>query len=331
MRIGKRRACVIAIGIASVLLLTQSVTTLSERLAERSTAIIEYRSLNNDDSASPEEIQRKVRQLIAANELLAGSDSVKVEQVSEGEFLIYTEGGAARSIRDDIEDSVTMSNLGRTYNDIDQLMSLNDLKSSLESRVSELPDSSGSAEKENILNLITDIDQRIASIINGDNDEGLEEKERSLERSFSVPESSENSDEPASSTGVESEESTEPASVENESPKKSYLLQSLKWLCYFIATVVGIFFKAMWDSPNLKSLFSFKNIKPILIAPIVFYGVYATVNTLTDDLLAVLIAFQNGFFWQSILKAEQSKHEMPSTQTRLASASASSTDIAIPK
>ena len=98
---------------------------------------------------------------------------------------------------------------------------------------------------------------------------------------------------------------------------KSYALQTLKFVLLFRRYDPGIFFKAMWDSPNLKSLFSFSNIKPLLIAPIVFYSVYAAVNTLSDNLLAVLIAFQNGFFWQSILKAEQNKHETLPTPPEL--------------
>ncbi|MGB3515818.1 MAG: hypothetical protein WBA43_05135 [Elainellaceae cyanobacterium] len=84
-------------------------------------------------------------------------------------------------------------------------------------------------------------------------------------------------------------------------------LQWLKWTCYFLATIVGILFKALWESPSINALFKFRNIKPILIAPIIFYGVYTTINTISDDLLAILIAFQNGFFWQSILKSEERK------------------------
>ncbi|MGC1307835.1 MAG: hypothetical protein WA885_11435 [Phormidesmis sp.] len=105
------------------------------------------------------------------------------------------------------------------------------------------------------------------------------------------------------------------------STQSSPLMQVAKWLCYFIATIVGIFFKAMWDSSDFKALLKFSNMKPILIAPIVFYGVYATINTINDSLLAVLIAFQNGFFWQSILKTEQHKLEVDlASQSRLVEA-----------
>ena len=80
-----------------------------------------------------------------------------------------------------------------------------------------------------------------------------------------------------------------------------------KWICYFFLTVLGILFKSIWESSSIRAVFAFKNLKPVLIAPIVFYGVYATVNTLSDSILASLIAFQNGFFWQSILKSEDMK------------------------
>ena len=95
---------------------------------------------------------------------------------------------------------------------------------------------------------------------------------------------------------------------------KTHLFNVLKWSCYFVATVAGILFKSLWDSSSLKALFKFSNVKPILIAPIVFYGVYATVNTLSDNLLAVLIAFQNGFFWQSILRNEENKFKNQSVE-----------------
>lgn len=96
----------------------------------------------------------------------------------------------------------------------------------------------------------------------------------------------------------------EPGQVTNE---ENTYTNALRWISYFLLTVLGILFKALWESPSINSIFAFRNFKPVLIAPIVFYGVYATINTLPDSLLAGLIAFQNGFFWQSILRSEETR------------------------
>jgi len=42
--------------------------------------------------------------------------------------------------------------------------------------------------------------------------------------------------------------------------------------------------------------------KPVLISPIIFMPVYATVTKHPRGLIPILVAFQNGFFWQTIFE-----------------------------
>lgn len=81
-----------------------------------------------------------------------------------------------------------------------------------------------------------------------------------------------------------------------------------QWFLYFCSTLTGILFKAIWDAKNLRDALHFKNLKAIVIAPVIFYGLYTALQTIsaTDGLLAVLLAFQNGFFWQQMIEGKAS-------------------------
>jgi hypothetical protein len=48
-------------------------------------------------------------------------------------------------------------------------------------------------------------------------------------------------------------------------------------------------------------------IRALLVAPIIFVGVYKATNTNPDKVLAALLAFQNGFFCDSILRKKDEK------------------------
>lgn len=54
---------------------------------------------------------------------------------------------------------------------------------------------------------------------------------------------------------------------------------------------------------TLKSLANpRKIILPVLLSPIVFYSVYLITSVQPDDVIALLLAFQNGFFWQKVVQ-----------------------------
>ena len=87
-----------------------------------------------------------------------------------------------------------------------------------------------------------------------------------------------------------------------------------QWMLFFITMLMGIAFKSIWDSSSPRELFTLGTLKPILIAPLVFSALYATLETMAnvDVVLTALIAFQNGFFWQSILQREETKFSQAS-------------------
>lgn len=203
-----------------------------------------------------------------------------------------------------------------------ELSKLNSLKVVLENQLDQLSEVENLSDEQQqeeirILKQLSIVNEQIDIVINT-----LEEPVSSDENTLPKATPGNSNQESAGEIIVVDRESADSSAMTEHSTNSPLFLQAIKWILYFIATIVGIFFKAMWDSPNLKALFRFSNIKPVLIAPIVFYGVYATVNTLSDNLLAVLIAFQNGFFWQSILKAEQNKREASVEQAKIVSSTA---------
>ncbi|MEM8809853.1 MAG: hypothetical protein AAGF01_27860 [Cyanobacteria bacterium P01_G01_bin.38] len=82
----------------------------------------------------------------------------------------------------------------------------------------------------------------------------------------------------------------------------------------FFITLCGIFFKIIWDSQTLESVFRWRTFKPVFIAPIVFYAVYLISKDITDPIVDILLAFENGFFWQALLEAREAKYQMPSEE-----------------
>lgn len=80
------------------------------------------------------------------------------------------------------------------------------------------------------------------------------------------------------------------------------------------AMLLGIFFGSLYR--NLSTLEGSINIisevvkvfkspgfwRAICVAPLVFMALYATTTGIPGDLPSVLLAFQNGFFWENVLK-----------------------------
>ncbi|MEO1402806.1 MAG: hypothetical protein AAFV72_16370 [Cyanobacteria bacterium J06635_1] len=79
----------------------------------------------------------------------------------------------------------------------------------------------------------------------------------------------------------------------------------------FFITLCGIFFKIIWDSQILESVFRWRTFKPVFIAPIVFYAVYLISKDSTDPIVDILLAFENDFFWQTLLEAKEAKYQIP--------------------
>jgi hypothetical protein len=82
-------------------------------------------------------------------------------------------------------------------------------------------------------------------------------------------------------------------------------------LAYFAAVVAGMLAQTVWDAlqkrqPNQAPAFDkWEFVKPGLVAPIVFIAVYQTISEPAFKVVTLLFAFQNGFFWQTVLKSRQ--------------------------
>lgn len=91
-----------------------------------------------------------------------------------------------------------------------------------------------------------------------------------------------------------------------------------------LATLVGIL-SSLAVTPDLhpaaagllararSGLASNKTLLALAAAPMVFYGVYASSDQQPDTVAAVLLAYQNGFFWESVLSRLSQARE-PSAQ-----------------
>ena len=83
-------------------------------------------------------------------------------------------------------------------------------------------------------------------------------------------------------------------------------------LSYFVAMVAGMLAQTVWDAlqkrqPNQAPTFDkWEFVKPGLVAPIVFIAVYQTISDPAFKVMTLLFAFQNGFFWQTVLKSRES-------------------------
>ena len=77
---------------------------------------------------------------------------------------------------------------------------------------------------------------------------------------------------------------------------------------YFVAMVAGMLAQTIWHSlqsrkPNSAPVFDkWEFVKPALVAPIVFIAVYNGISHAELTLAMALFSFQNGFFWQTVLR-----------------------------
>lgn len=81
-------------------------------------------------------------------------------------------------------------------------------------------------------------------------------------------------------------------------------------LVYFCAMVAGMFAHTTWDAISKRRsrkppvFDKWLYLRPALVAPIIFIAVLKLVGGSNFDFAALLLSFQNGFFWQTVL----SKH-----------------------
>jgi hypothetical protein len=83
---------------------------------------------------------------------------------------------------------------------------------------------------------------------------------------------------------------------------------------YGLAMLVGILAKEVWDYQAERGTLGFVGSQmtaATIVAPIVYVGVHASIQPLTKSvtLVGLAIAFQNGFFWQSVFSSVQAQKD----------------------
>lgn len=77
-------------------------------------------------------------------------------------------------------------------------------------------------------------------------------------------------------------------------------------LHFYCWMLLGMAANYLWDMINhdqrLGSIDQLRLMAPSLISPIVFYPIYSTLTGDVVKFAAFLLAFQNGFFWQTVFK-----------------------------
>lgn len=67
--------------------------------------------------------------------------------------------------------------------------------------------------------------------------------------------------------------------------------------CLFGVMILGMVSKVYYDHLTKNTVFSISQIVlPMLVAPMVYGAIYASLRSSTDVIPALILAFQNGFF-----------------------------------
>src|SRR6266496_583190 len=75
-------------------------------------------------------------------------------------------------------------------------------------------------------------------------------------------------------------------------------------LVIFLAMVLGIVAKELWDNLHTTGAFSLNITRiasALIVAPLVFAGFYQQFKRRGLSLPVLALAFQNGFFWRTVL------------------------------
>ena len=83
--------------------------------------------------------------------------------------------------------------------------------------------------------------------------------------------------------------------------------KGISWfdMALYFVMIAGMMAKYLFDAIGDTDDINFQKwqfLKPILISPIVFGVIYSAIDQATSGLLLFIFSFQNGFFWQTVLK-----------------------------
>jgi len=77
---------------------------------------------------------------------------------------------------------------------------------------------------------------------------------------------------------------------------------------YALTMIIGIFAKEIWDNTNETGTLSIKIprlIAALIVSPIIYAAIYSKLIQNQLTLFGVAMAFQNGFFWQTVFGTVQ--------------------------
>ncbi len=83
---------------------------------------------------------------------------------------------------------------------------------------------------------------------------------------------------------------------------KDKIVAALWNLALFVAMLAGIFANYFWTHGVGPPTDINQFWKPVLVSPIIFLAVYVAATNRPRGLIPVLLGFQNGFFWQTVLE-----------------------------
>jgi hypothetical protein len=96
----------------------------------------------------------------------------------------------------------------------------------------------------------------------------------------------------------------------SHNPVENPIAEASPWagLAYFVTMVIGMLAQTLWQAIQRRrgrqppTFDRWEFIKPALVAPIVFLAVYHNISDPKISTVMLLFSFQNGFFWQTVLR-----------------------------
>ena len=74
-----------------------------------------------------------------------------------------------------------------------------------------------------------------------------------------------------------------------------------------VSTIFGIVANILWThAEDATKKIGWRSFAPLLVSPIALFSFYSAASSQPDGFTAALMAFQNGFFWQTVLSTRRS-------------------------
>lgn len=94
--------------------------------------------------------------------------------------------------------------------------------------------------------------------------------------------------------------------------------QTLRGIMLYFSMVLGMLSRGLHDHIQkyngvnlyellLKVIRSTSFLTAVIVSPIVFFTIYNMARLVPDDVVSMLFAFQNGFFWKTVLEKSEIK------------------------